>query len=157
APAVLLLGLGGVLLGDAEYHAADLAQTVAEMRIGTPFWLILLPFIVPFIVLIGLRRLNRHELRPWVSMGLRILCVTALLLALPDPFLDQSSRAMTVLFVLDRSQSIPEDPEDDKDKGRVDRRSQRVLQFLNDSVRMRGAGHERDKAGLIVFGRRPRL
>src|SRR5262249_12079417 len=32
-----------------------------------------------------------------------------------------------------------------------------VLDFINASVQQRGAGHERDLAGLIVFGRRPRL
>src|SRR5205823_13718980 len=72
-------------------------------------------------------------------------------------FFDQASRGLTVLFVLDRSQSVPEEPEVDAEKGRVDRRAQRIIRFLNDSVQKRGGGHERDRAGLIVFGRRPRL
>src|SRR5438445_620567 len=83
---------------------------------------------VPVVVALGVRKLNRHELRPWLAMGLRVLGVSVLAFALAEPYFDQSSRAMTVLFVLDRSQSIPEDLEDDKEHGRVDRRSQRVLQ-----------------------------
>ena len=158
APLAVLLGAGGLLLGQSEYDAADLAQTITEMRIRSPWWLLLLG-VVPLVVVLGMRRLNRHELRPWLALGLRVLGVSVLALALAEPFFSQASRAMTVLFVLDRSLSIPEELEEDPDQPgvRVDKRSQRIRAFINDAVQMRGQGQERDKAGLIVFGRRPRL
>src|SRR5205085_977459 len=84
APAVGLLGLGGVLLGDAEYHAADLGQTLAEMRLGSPYWLLLF-LAVPVVVALGVRKLNRYELRPWLAMGLRVLGVSVLAFALAEP------------------------------------------------------------------------
>src|SRR5262249_39610046 len=39
----------------------------------------------------------------------------------------------------------------------TDKRTERVEQFINDAVQLRGAGHKYDRAGLILFGRRPRL
>lgn len=159
-PAVALFALGGVLLGGVEYHAGNLGNSLTSVRLASPFWLILVPVVWPLVILIGYRRLTRHEFRPWLSMGLRLAGVTLLLLALPDPFFDQTSRGMTVLFVLDRSQSVPEDVEIANVNGveqRTDRRAPRILAFLNDCVQKRGADHKRDRAGLIVFGRRPRL
>jgi hypothetical protein len=158
APVPLLLGLGGFLLGQSEYAVADLAQTITEMRIKSPWWLLLLA-VIPFVVLLGARRLNRQEVRPWLALGLRVLGIAALALALAEPFFSQATRAMTVLFVVDRSLSIPEEPEEDPNQPgvRIDKRSERVRKFINDSVQMRGTGHERDQAGLIVFGRSPLL
>jgi hypothetical protein len=158
APVPVLLGAGGLLLGDSEHAVADLAQTVSEMRIRSPFWLLLLA-VIPLVVLMGARRLNRQEWRPWVALGLRVLGIAVLALALAEPFFSQATRAMTVLFVLDRSLSVPEELEEGPDQPgvKVDKRGRRILKFINDSVQMRGQGHERDKAGLIVFGRRPRL
>src|SRR5207302_11146513 len=59
---------------------------------------------------------------------------------------------LTVLFLWDRSLSMPQDFEDGKDL-----REDRLRRFINESVSMRGPGHERDQAGVIVFGRWPRL
>src|SRR5262249_34398866 len=63
------------------------------------------------------------------------------------------------LFLLDRSLSIPEEEGDDPAQpgARTDLRWLRLRQFINDAVEKRGPGRERDKAGLIVFARNPRL
>lgn len=158
AAALALFGLGGLLLRGIEADAADLGQSLSEMRLRSPWWLLLLAA-VPVVVVLGRRKLNRHELRPWLAMGLRVVGVTVLALALAEPFFSQASRAMTVLFVVDRSLSIPDEPGDDPAQPGVkaDLRARRILRFINDSVQMRGSGHERDMAGLIVFGKRPRL
>src|SRR5207237_8968114 len=66
-----------------------------------------------------------------------------------------------VLFLVDRSESVAEefDPKADPKSPRahVDLRWDRIKKFINDSVELRGPRHDRDKAGVIVFGRRPRL
>jgi uncharacterized membrane protein len=83
--------------------------------------------------------------RQWLALGLRCALITFLALALAEPRIRQQTETTTVLFVLDRSLSVPEERQD------------KLRDFINDAVEHRGAGHERDKAGLIVFGRRPRL
>src|SRR5262249_57167616 len=114
---------------------------------------------IPLVVLIALPRLFRAEVRPWVTLGLRCAGVLLLGLALCEPYLTRASKSVTVLFVLDRSLSIPEEEGDDPAQpgARIDLRWARLRQFINDAVEKRGPGHERDKAGLLVFGRRPRL
>src|SRR5262249_27614592 len=114
---------------------------------------------IPLVVLIALPRLFRAEVRPWVTLGLRCAGVLLLGLALCEPYLTRASKSVTVLFVLDRSLSIPEEEGDDPAQpgARIDLRWARLRQFINDAVEKRGPGHERDKAGLLVFGRTPRL
>src|SRR5205085_8372433 len=57
--------------------------------------------------------------------------------------------------------SIPEEFDSNADsrssRARLDLRWERIKKFINDTVAQRGYLHERDKAGIIVFGRRPRL
>ncbi len=150
-----LLGIGGMWLPAAGASLAEVGRTLASVELLAPWWLLLLG-LLPLFVLLALPRLNRAEPRPWIALGLRCLGVAALALALAEPRLRQPNEHVTVLFVVDRSQSIPEEPGSEAGN-RVDLRANRVLRFLNDAVRQRGAGHERDQAGLIVFGRRPRL
>ncbi len=104
-------------------------------------------------------RLKGLTWRPWVSLTLRALGLVALVLAIAEPRLKQTNDSLTVLFVVDRSQSIPEEPVEDPDHPgvRFDRRARRLTRFINESIEQRGSGRERDRAGLIVFGRRPRL
>src|SRR5207253_5239617 len=49
------------------------------------------------------------------------------------------------------------DAEASPEANRIDRRSDRVEKFVNEAVRLRGPEHKFDRAGLILFGRRPRL
>ncbi len=159
AVAVLaLVALGGVALSPLGEVLADAGRSGLEMRLKEPWWLALLA-LIPLFVVLGQRRLNRAEARPWVSLVLRCLLVALLALAMAEPYVPQTSKNITVLFVVDRSLSVPEELEPDPNEtGKfVDRRTARVLRFINDAVAKRGRGHERDRAGLIVFGRRPRL
>ncbi len=158
AAALGLLGLGGLLLPDAGSTLAELAADLATMRLRAPLWLLLL-LTLPLIVRLSRDRLTRHELRPWLALGLRLLGVSLLSLALAEPYFAQSTKTMTILFVVDRSLSIPEELGDDPAQPgvKVDQRARRVLKWINDAVAMRGSGHEYDQAGLIVFGRTPRL
>src|SRR5205807_2015961 len=87
--------------------------------------------------------------RNFLSTGLRTALVVFLTLALAEPLVRQSNENMTVLFVLDRSASVPAEYQEEKDaQGQaVDLRARRLLAFINQSVEKRGVGHERDRAG----------
>src|SRR5690606_28484558 len=66
----------------------------------------------------------------------------------------------TVLFVVDRSLSIPQeiDPATlSADGGATDLRWRRVQDFVNGAVANRGPGRRNDRAGAILFARRARL
>jgi hypothetical protein len=160
-----------LLLLPVFYHLAKHRLTIGGLTPHEERWLWRrvwpLVWLLPPVGLVLLARFlrrNWHQLhldswRTWVSLGLRCALVVFLTLALAEPRLRQTNENTTVLFVVDRSQSIPQDfgPDPEKPGGNVDRRARRINNFINNAVRERGAGHERDKAGLIVFGRRPRL
>lgn len=99
------------------------------------------------------------EWKPWLSLVLRSAGLSALALALAEPRLRQENSDLTVLFMVDRSLSIPEElTRNQTNPGlKTDLRVQRILDFINRSVELRGPGHERDRAGMVVFGKRPRL
>ena len=107
-----------------------MAGDLAVMRLKAPWWLLLLA-VIPALVALSWRRLNRQELRPWFALGLRVLGVAVLALALAEPFFARASKAMTVLFVLDRSLSIPEELGDDPANAgnKIDLRSLRLRQL----------------------------
>src|SRR5260370_39185816 len=116
---------------------------MASVEFLQPWWLLLLG-VVP--LLCFLSRGNLGSRRRWLSLGLRCLGVVCLVLALAEPRLAAPYKNTTVLFVLDRSLSVPEETDTDGQ----DRRWLRLRRFLNDSVRQRPAGRQRDKAGPIV-------
>src|SRR5204863_10001648 len=78
--------------------------------------------------------------------------VVLLALALSETHARQPDKNLTVIFLWDRSLSIPQEIVGDHDA-----REDRLFAFINDSVEHRGPGRDEDRAGVIVFGRRPRL
>jgi Mg-chelatase subunit ChlD len=153
-----LLGTGGLWLNAAGASFLEIGRDLRGLTFLQPWWLLLL-LLVPLFFLLAAPRLNRSEPRPWIAVILRSAGVICLSLALAEPQLRQPNDHVTVLFVVDRSQSIPEELVDDPSGkgGKIDQRERRIRQFINSAVARRGASHERDRAGLIVFGRRPRL
>jgi uncharacterized membrane protein len=148
-----LFGLGALAVNPAGAWISDTADAVAGTEFVHPLWMLLL-LLVPVVFALSWRSLYRFEsARPWVSAVLRSAGVVLLALALAQPRVRETGEHVAVLFVLDRSESVP----DETDENGVHVRSERIKRFINDAVEERGAGHERDKAGLIVFGRRPRL
>src|SRR5438128_2534111 len=72
-------------------------------------WLLLLAF-VPVIVLLSFRSLSGlGPARRWLAIGLRCLLVVLLTLALAEVRLRHQNENVTVLFLVDRSLSVPED------------------------------------------------
>src|SRR5262249_58571 len=80
--------------------------------------------------------------------------VTLLVLALAETHARKSDENLTVIFLWDRSLSIPAEYAQGDNR---DLREERIRAFMNNAVLKRGAGKEEDKVGLIIFGRKPRL
>lgn len=94
--------------------------------------------------------------RRWVAIGLRCFLLVLLALAVSDPRFRQGNDTVTVLFVVDRSLSVPDFEPDARDAGKNER-WRRVQKFIKGAVEQRGDAHKRDQYGLILFGRYPRL
>jgi uncharacterized membrane protein/Mg-chelatase subunit ChlD len=164
---LFMFALGGVALPTTSQGLRDTAHSVRTLEFVEPWWLLVL-LGEPLVWLLAWRSLDIGEvirrkrvesIRPWLAVFLRTALVFFVALALAEPRVRQSNENMTVIFVLDRSASIPADfaPDPNGGTGQVDRRALRIKNFINQSVQQRGAGHERDRCGLVVFGRKPRL
>lgn len=150
----LALGLGGWLAAPLSQAAAYGVKTLRNGEIGSPWWLLVL-LVIPAIVRLSYRSLaGLGPVRRWVAIGLRCSLVLLLALALAELRLRKPSENLTVLFLVDRSLSIPEEYDEKKQK---DLRWERIQAFVRDAVYGRGTGRELDQSGVIVFGRRPRL
>src|SRR5579871_1483942 len=157
--ALLLVGVGGLGNRAIARGLSETGKVLASLEPTQPWWLLLLG-LIPLIVLLSYRSLaGLGPVRRWVAITLRCALILLLTLALAEVRIRHQNENVTVLFLVDRSLSIPEefDPEAPTDSPRVDLRWDRVEKFLNDTVSMRGPEHKYDRAGLILFGRRPRL
>jgi uncharacterized membrane protein/Mg-chelatase subunit ChlD len=155
---LLLFGLGGVAVQGAGEGLADACAALLKLEAAEPAWLLLL-LLVPVVVALSFRSLaGLGPARRWVAISLRCLLVTLLTLALAEPRIRHTNETVTVLFVVDRSLSVPEEwaASPDAPGQRVDRRWERVRRFINEAVEKRGS-RRGDKVGVIAFGRRPRL
>jgi uncharacterized membrane protein len=152
----LALGLGGLIARPVSESTYLGLKTAVQGEFGSPWWLLIL-LVIPMIILLSRRSLaGLGPVRRWIAITLRCLLVILLALSLAELRLRKSSENLTVIFVVDRSLSIP--PEiDPGDPLKEDKRWKRVQRFIADSVFKRGTGHELDQAGVIAFGRRPRL
>ncbi len=105
-----------------------------------PFWLILIPLLLPPLVWISARSLSGlGKARRALAIALRAGVVILIVAALAEVQSVRRDDRMTTLFLLDVSQSIPRD------------RLAPMLQFVNEAVRL----HQRqgDLAGVVVFGK----
>jgi uncharacterized membrane protein len=149
----LLLGLLGAgvvpMLGQILQEFGAFLATLEPLE---PWWLLML-LLIPLLVWWSFRSLvGLGTTRRILALTLRSLLVLLLALALSETHAKQPDRNLTVMFLWDRSLSIPAEWKED-----VDLREQRILHFINAAVEQRGTGHEDDRVGVIVFGRRPRL
>jgi uncharacterized membrane protein len=159
AGAVLFLGLGGVCVPAVQEGLVEGGKLVVSLRPAEPWWLLLLG-LIPVVIWLSYRSLaGLGPVRRWLAIGLRCALIAFLALALAEVRLRHQNENITVFFVVDRSLSIPEEYDPDQPPGlaRIDRRWERIEKFLNETVQQRGHAHNEDQAGLILFGRRPRL
>jgi uncharacterized membrane protein len=145
AAALQLLALGSAIAPLTSKGADLLWRNVTSIRANDPWWLLVL-LLIPLTVWWSFDSLaGLGTVRRWVALGLRCALLLFLGLALADVYLQHTNDTVTVLFLWDRSLSMPEDE------------TERHLKFINDSVRQRGPKHQRDQVGLIPFARYPRL
>jgi uncharacterized membrane protein len=157
--AAILIGVGGATLGPIGAWLIDFGKTIFSLEAAQPWWLLLLA-LVPLIVLLSYRSLaGLGPVRRWLAIALRSSLIVLLTLALAEVRLRRHNENVTVFFVVDRSFSIPTEfaATSTADASRTDLREKRVENFINETVARRGPGHRLDSAGLILFGRRPRL
>lgn len=159
--AAVVVGIGGWCTVAASEELLEAGKVLAKVEIVRPWWLLCLLFI-PAVVFLSFRSLaGLGSFRRVCAIGIRCLLILFVTLALAEVRLSQPNETVTVLFLVDRSLSVPPeyDPRADPEskEGKIDYRWERLKKFINEAVEKRGDAHKRDKAGVIVFGTRPRL
>ena len=105
-------------------------------------WYLLLLLLLPWVVWVSYHSLaGLGKWRRWWAIGLRSAVLLLLIFSLADMQFRKKSDSMTVLYLLDRSMSIPE----------ANRRV--MLEYVNESVAKHVEGDQNDRVGVIVFGR----
>src|SRR5207237_10436294 len=100
-------------------------RVVLSLRPTQPWWLLLLG-LIPVLVLLGYRSLaGLGPVRRWLAIGLRSLLIVFLTLALAEVRLRHQNENVAVLFVVDRSLSVPEEYEPTPGGTVVDSRQER--------------------------------
>jgi uncharacterized membrane protein len=108
------------------------------LSIATPVWLWLaLPAIGLTLVLSHAARHHLSRLRRALALGVRLLILSAVILALAGLQVVVPVDRLTTVFVVDLSDSVGDD-------GRAS-----AFQFVRDSLRVKPAG---DRAGIVAFG-----
>jgi len=123
-----------------------------SLRPQEPWWLALL-LLIPVIIWTSWRNLiSLGETRRWMALGLRCSLVAFLAFALAEVFARKPNDHVTVMFLWDRSLSMPVEFQEGENV-----REKRVMQFINHAVEKRPTKHMSDQVGVIVFGKQPRL
>ena len=105
-------------------------------------WLV----IIPWMVWAGMNSLaGLGRIRKWAVLGLRASVLTLMFLALAGLQWRLNTDRMTVIFVLDHSQSIPAD------------KANFMLDYAARVVSEKRNARREDMAGLVVFGAEPRI
>jgi uncharacterized membrane protein len=114
-----------------------------SVTVGNPWWLVLLPLLLPPLVLVSFRSLaGLGPVRRFLAIALRSSVVTLIVLALAELQTVRRSDRLTTMFLLDASQSVPRESQGP------------ALEYVNQATRKR---RKDDLAGLIVFGKGPRV
>ena len=151
ALALGIVGVGGILLDPLADYLYDHGSRLANSRFLQPWWLLLL-LVLPLIVLLSVRSLSGlGTARRAMAILLRCLAVSFVILALAEMQTPSTSSRLTVLFLWDKSASIPQV---DTGAGTID---ERIRGFIKDAVVERPSRNAKDEVGLIVFGRWARL
>jgi uncharacterized membrane protein len=149
---ILLIACGAWLVPALGVLLQEFGAFLASLEPLEAWWLLLL-LLIPLLLWWSFRSLaGLGPTRRIMALGLRSLLVLLLALALSETHARQVDRNLTVLFLWDRSLSIPPEPVGDRDA-----REDRIFSFINEAVENRGVGRDDDRSGVIVFGRRPRL
>ena len=155
---LLLVAVGGLVGRELNKGIAEVAKAIRWTEFTRPWWLVLLVF-VPVVFLISRRSLSGlGSTRKWLAISARALVVACLVMALAEPRVRRPSENVTVIFIVDRSFSVPQDLRPSKDGSEpIDQRWERVRGLIETSIAKRGTDHRADQTGVIYFGKRPKL
>src|SRR5262245_54339215 len=107
------------------------------IRFESPGYLVLLA-VLPLVIVISLRSLaGLGPVRRWLAIGLRCLVITTIIFALAGAQRTQTTDSLSVIFLVDRSASIPRDQQT------------AAFQFVN--AAKDGLRPTKDRLGLIAF------
>jgi uncharacterized membrane protein len=149
---IFFFGLGDSTASSVAEGLFFVGMFLGSLRPQEPWWLLLL-LAVPVLFWTSYRNLiTLGPARRWIVLGLRCALIVLMAFALAEAYARKPNDNVTVIFVWDRSLSMP--PE--FDKGR-DVREERIYNFINQSVVHNGARKRNDAVGVIVFGKQPRL
>ncbi|MDE2506341.1 MAG: VWA domain-containing protein [Planctomycetota bacterium] len=110
-----------------------------SISIGRPWWLIVLPIVLPPLVLFSYRGLSGlGRVRRWLALLVRVSVITLIVLALARVQAVRKNDKLTTLFLLDASESVPREWQGP------------AFDYINAATRKRRAD---DLAGVIVFGK----
>src|SRR3954447_149849 len=114
-----------------------------SITVGNPWWLVLLPLILPPLVLVSFRSLaGLGPLRRVLAIGLRSTVVILIVLALAELQTVRKRDRLPPTFLVDVSQSVPRESQGP------------MLQYVTDASKKR---RKDDMAGAIVFGKDPKV
>jgi uncharacterized membrane protein len=112
-----------------------------SITVGSPWWLVLLPLILPPLVLVSLKSLSGlGAARKAAAILLRATVITLIVLALAGVQSVRRSDRLTTLYLLDATQSVPHELQEP------------ALAYITESSKKR---RQDDLSGLIVFGKTP--
>src|SRR5688572_30549130 len=112
-----------------------------EIGFDKPWYLVLLA-LVPLLWLLSFRSLaGLGNVRRIVAIDLRSIVLILIVFALAEVQLLQTSHKVTVIYLLDQSESIPQD------------KRHAMLDFVVRTVAEHRNKERNDRAGVIVFGR----
>ncbi|MFO7976337.1 MAG: glutamine amidotransferase [Candidatus Hydrogenedentota bacterium] len=106
-------------------------------------WVLVLLALVPWTVWVGMRMRSMSRPRKWTALVLRCLILAALIMALAGAELVRINDKLAVFFLLDRSNSIPEEFR----QAAVETVKQTCETYMADD----------DEVGVIVFGEQPSI
>src|SRR5213076_3127405 len=110
-----------------------------SVNILQPWVLLLLVPLLPAFFLLGRPRMSR--LPSWLrraALGTRLLIVTLIVMALSQPLLGHTSDSVSVVFAVDRSESVSQEAR------------QNATNFVNQTLQQVNDTH---RAGVVAFGR----
>lgn len=154
---VALAGFGGLVGRPTGEFLFEAVKSAIFTRFVSPWWLIAL-VLAPLVYVIGRKSLSGlGPVRRWVAIGARTLVVVLIALALAEPRVQRPSENMAVIFVVDRSASVPRDLQKGQSGDLKDMRWARIQEVIEGSVSDRYKLNRGDQFGVLMFGKRPKL
>ena len=112
-PAFDVSGLAGGLAGVLDLSPVS-SLLVGPVQFDAPIWLFLIPLLGVVALLMGARSLSGlGPVTKWVAMGARLLVISVLAAALAEPQWRRESKDVSVMVVVDASESVPQRMQDD--------------------------------------------